>query len=535
MDPLLEEEQRQEGPRGEEEEETSARAKRAERRSLSTKGDGNVTPPERRGEGGEEDGGAATAIIGAPPASYEDGNRIWDEEKEVGVAVPGEKEEEEEWKPMVTEDCKREWEEERSRWEKLDQVKRQQLREKEEWLARMREEERKRGQEEETASWEELVKRFTMITAGEGKERGKSREFQGQSTPRAGRAPGGAAEQLPVGRAGKGPAGGAGSPASHGMPAERLRGRGPAERGNGGEEEGPVQEVTQLGSTSGERGAAGEPHFRMDDYSGHRMAKPIFTPGKYDGTGHLTEYLAHFDLCRRANGWDMEQAGVFLGLSLTGVARRLLEAVEPALKGGYLALRRALEDRFQPKNQGAMYKAILRAKERLPGECLQAHAEDIERYTRLAYPKADLMTIDVMAKDRFIESLRDTQLQYWIFQSKPETIRQAVQVALEAEACMRPQGHTAKARVAGATMAEQLAELASVVKADQEAAAKFRKAWEVAETNRGSGRAGGGGRRVLKCYHCDEEGHFRRECPKLQEELAAKTPGPTGETSTSGN
>ena len=36
-------------------------------------------------------------------------------------------------------------------------------------------------------------------------------------------------------------------------------------------------------------------------------------PGKYDGTGHLTEYLSHFDLCRLANGWTSEEAGVFIG------------------------------------------------------------------------------------------------------------------------------------------------------------------------------------------------------------------------------
>ena len=447
----------------------SARAKRAERRSLSTKGDGDVTPPGRRGEGGEEDGGAATAIKGAPPASYEDGKRIWDEEKGG-------------W-------CSSTWGEGGGR--RVETVGRRRLQERVgggerevgeagpvEKAAAPREggeagQDAGGGEKEGGRGRNGLLgragKKIYHDNGGRGEGERKSWESQGNSTPRAARAPGGVAEQLVVGRAGKGPACGAESPASHGMPAGRFQGRGPAARENSGEDEGPVHEATQLGSTpgwrGGERGAAGDLRSRLEDYSGHRMAKPIFTPGKYDGTGHLTEYLAHFDLCRRANGWDMEQAGVFLGLSLMGVARRLLEAVEPAMEGGYLALRRALEDRFQPKNQGAMYKAILRAKERLPGECLQAHAEDIERYTRLAYPKADLMTIDVMAKDRFIESLRDTQLQYWIFQSKPETIRQAVQVALEAEACMRPQGHPAKARVAGATMAEQLAELASVVKA----------------------------------------------------------------------
>ena len=160
-----------------------------------------------------------------------------------------------------------------------------------------------------------------------------------------------------------------------------------------------------------------------------KMAKPIFMPGKYNGTGHLTEYLAHFDLCRRVNGWSHEEAGIFLGLSLEGLARRLLGGVSPYC--GYPAMREALIARFQPKKLGAMYKAMLRGKERAPGECLQAHSEDIERFTRLSYPGADMATISVLAKDRFIESLRDKELQNWIFHDKPETLSEAVQAALE--------------------------------------------------------------------------------------------------------
>ena len=87
-----------------------------------------------------------------------------------------------------------------------------------------------------------------------------------------------------------------------------------------------------------------------------------------------------------------------------------------------------------------MYKALLRSKERGKGECLQAYAEEIERVTRLAYPQADLSTINCMAKDRFVDSLRDHQLQLWIHQSSASMLLEAVQVVLHAEACMRPPG-----------------------------------------------------------------------------------------------
>ena len=57
-------------------------------------------------------------------------------------------------------------------------------------------------------------------------------------------------------------------------------------------------------------------------------------PAKFDGNSPLTEYLAHFGLCRHVNGWDHMTAGLFLGLSLTGMARRLLSGIEPNSEKG---------------------------------------------------------------------------------------------------------------------------------------------------------------------------------------------------------
>ena len=262
-----------------------------------------------------------------------------------------------------------------------------------------------------------------------------------------------------------------------------------------------------------------------------KMAKPIVSPGKYDGSGHLAEYLAHFDLCRRANGWDHQQAGVFLGLSLTGIARRLLGGIDPSAEDGYLRLREALVARFQPANQAAMYKAVLRSLERSKGECLQAHAENVERHTRMAYPKADLATVNIMAKDRFIDSLRDQQLQYWIYQSNPDTLIDAVQVALHAEACMGQTRGGQTVRAMGSTMAEGLAEVVEKLEVEREAnrkereeAARFRSQWANQPTPRAGGTTGGRMQitAATRCFCCAGLGHIRRTCPVWKAKLASE-------------
>lgn len=260
-------------------------------------------------------------------------------------------------------------------------------------------------------------------------------------------------------------------------------------------------------------GTVGEERPRSAEM-GKGVAKPIIVPGKYDGQTDLGEYLSHFDLCIRANGWEAPQAGMFLGLSLTGVARRLLTGLEPATEAGYWELRAALERRFQPPNQVEMYKALVRNRERRKEEPLQSFAEDVLRLTRLAYPVADAGTTDSMARDRFVEGLRDKKLRHWIFQSKPRSLEDAVANSLEAEAFLesdRGNPEPQVVRATNTTMAEQLLALT-------EEFAAWRGQAEAAG-KRGPRRENGG---TIKCFRCRKEGHYRRQCPLPASEAEKK-------------
>ena len=274
---------------------------------------------------------------------------------------------------------------------------------------------------------------------------------------------------------------------------------------------------------------------------GGRTRKPAVMPSSFDGTGDLEEFLAHFDLCVLANGWSGKEAGTFLGISLEGVARRLLASVQPASGEGYQALRGALVERFQPASQVESYKALLRTRVRKAEEPLQNLSEEVSRLVRLAYPDADAGTVDTVAKDRFIDSLEDAELKHWIYQGNPKSLTAAVQTAVMAETyLMAERTKTHRVRGTTKTMAEEMEALklslgewmqGKMGSWMEDISKKLDKPPQApqgnAERTTGSRAAWNKG-----CFECGSEAHFKKECPqwlvRVEKAKAASGKAPAG-------
>ena len=80
-----------------------------------------------------------------------------------------------------------------------------------------------------------------------------------------------------------------------------------------------------------------------------------------------------------------------------------------------------------------MNRATLQNRIRRRDGSLPELAGDIERLVRLAYPSGTPEMLEALAKDQFVNAVHDDDIRLRIAQSRPTTLRQALEIALELE------------------------------------------------------------------------------------------------------
>ncbi|CAC5381628.1 unnamed protein product [Mytilus coruscus] len=152
-------------------------------------------------------------------------------------------------------------------------------------------------------------------------------------------------------------------------------------------------------------------------------------PATFDGTSSWQDYLVHFEMVAEINGWDNISKALELTTCLRGSAQAILSDLRPDLRRSFTHLVTALASRFQPSNQAQM-KSTTREKSQSLPELVQ----DIKKLARLAYPTAPMEVREQLARDCFIDSLNDADLEWAIFQGKSISIDDRVRIGLEFEA-----------------------------------------------------------------------------------------------------
>ena len=160
-------------------------------------------------------------------------------------------------------------------------------------------------------------------------------------------------------------------------------------------------------------------------------------PATFDGSSSWKDYKSHFDACAKINTWSIEEKGLFLAVSLRGQAQGVLGDLPDDMKKHYDLLVQALEERFAPPNQTELYRVQLRERRQRATESLPELGQAVRRLINLAYPTAPGDVREILAKDQFIDALKDQEIRIKIKQSRPMNLNSAVQLAVELESYYR--------------------------------------------------------------------------------------------------
>ena len=257
-------------------------------------------------------------------------------------------------------------------------------------------------------------------------------------------------------------------------------------------------------------------------------------PPLYDGRSSWDAYITQFKMLAELNRWSEVERATLLAVSLRGAASTVLSNLPAERRSDYTALVTALEYRFGTAHQAELNRMKLRNRTRKREESLAELMEDIERLARLAYPDAAPAMLELLAKDQFIDSLTDEDMKLKIRQSRPDSLQQALEAALELESyqlasrqrtrivraaqldCERDNTPTRlqeRTRPTGVTD-DVLEELQRCIKTMQQMfASEYRRSQSgtKASTKRTPRRSS---QKQPTCWSCGEAGHIQRNCKK---------------------
>ncbi len=311
-------------------------------------------------------------------------------------------------------------------------------------------------------------------------------------------------------------------------------------------------ELTEVAATSGRTLSPDAPPFvpskdrsgvhvieagDTDEVATSATAAVQHRPVPYDGKSAWDVYKTQFEMLAAMNSWDDAKKATHLAISLRGPAATVLANLPPEDRHDYQKLNKALESRFGSAHQTELNRMRLRTRTRRREESLPELSEDVERLTRLAYPDAAESMVDVLARDQLIDAMPDEEMRLRIRQGRPQTLRGALELALELESY----------QLAG----RQRAKVVREVHLDRGASSGYRQQTQASTQSLGRGEMSGddvlqqlldalqrctrnrsGSRRrpslrkepaagpadrgAVTCWNCREKGHFRRDCKQRQ-------------------
>ena len=235
-------------------------------------------------------------------------------------------------------------------------------------------------------------------------------------------------------------------------------------------------------------------------------------PDKFDGTASWLDFKSHFDVCAELNGWSTAEKGMHLAVSLRGRAQAVLGSLPDGEKCNYRLLCRSLEERFLPPNQTELYRAQLRERRQRASDALPELGQDICRLANLAYPTAPMEVRETLAKEQFIDALKDSDMRLRIKQARPIDLNDAIRHAVELDAfnsaerrLLEDKGYLRVANQPNEADKNTVATLLKVVRDLQEEMKSIKMAVQNSKSSKRTLSS-------IVCNYCKKKGHVKKNC-----------------------
>lgn len=161
--------------------------------------------------------------------------------------------------------------------------------------------------------------------------------------------------------------------------------------------------------------------------------RQFMKPGKFDGTGSLESFLRQFEVCAEHNQWTTKEKTDFLQCSLERSAVQLLWDFGSRADVAYEDLVERLRQRYGLESQAETFRTQLRCRRQKDRESLADLLHDIRRLVTLAYPAPASETTEAIARDAFLDAMRDFDLSLKVREREPKSLDETFRTAVRLE------------------------------------------------------------------------------------------------------